>query len=172
MSLWPCVEGVHLTQRRYWGQQIHGQAIQVLSFYLFTVYGLLTVGTYEYVKDTTDAKNADHVFRFGSATKRCVIWKRRGVYPTGLLFYVLSPPFSICTCHCNVYWCSYVEGVLYSLPHVILIATYKLPNLEDEPAFSWKKKKSSQHSFLPRLQHMGSIYLSCLHKCLYVGCLF
>lgn len=69
MSLWPCVEWVNLTLRRYWGQQIHGQSIQVLSHYLLTIYSLLTLGTYKYVKDTRDAKNAKQMFRFGSAMK-------------------------------------------------------------------------------------------------------
>lgn len=77
------------------------------------------------------------------------------------------PPFSICTCHCNVYWCSYVEGVLYSLPHVILIATYKLPNLEDEPAFSWKKKNHRSIAFFQDYNIWGRyIYLACINVCM------
>lgn len=77
------------------------------------------------------------------------------------------PPFSICTCHCDVYWCSYVEGVLYSLPHVILIATYKLPNLEDEPAFSWKKKNHRSIAFFQDYNIWGRyIYLACINVCM------
>lgn len=37
--------------------------------YRLTIYRLLTVGTHKYVKDTIDAKNAEQMFRFGSAMK-------------------------------------------------------------------------------------------------------
>lgn len=93
------------------------------------------------------------------------VWFGREEVFTPLGCYFMS--FSICTCHCNVYWCSYVEGVLYSLPHVILIATYKLPNLEDEPAFSWKKKNHRSIAFFQDYNIWGRyIYLACINVCM------
>lgn len=46
----------------------HRQAIQVLSHYLLTVYSLLTVGMYKYVKDRKP--KMQNMFRFGSAMRR------------------------------------------------------------------------------------------------------
>lgn len=76
---------------RYWGQQIHDQAVQVLH-YLLTIYSVLTAGTHKYVKDTIDAKNAKQMFRFGPAVK-----KKEGnlevFTPLGLVFHVFAPLF-------------------------------------------------------------------------------
>lgn len=57
-----------------------------------TIYSLLTVGTYKYVKDTIDAKNANRMFKFGSALKKKekVFWK--GMWKCLLHQVVISCP--------------------------------------------------------------------------------
>lgn len=140
-----------------------------LVFTSLLFYGLLTVGTYEYVKDTTDAKNAEHVFRFGSAMKKmCDLEGNVEVFtPLGCYFMSFSPFLHMYLSLSHV--CRY--SLLYSLPCVILITTYKLPNLENEPVFSWGKK-SSHHckpiiAFFQDYSVWGRyIYLACINVCM------
>lgn len=114
---------------RYWGQQIHDQAVQVLH-YLLTIYSVLTAGTHKYVKDTIDAKNAKQMFRFGPAVKKKERRESGSVYSTWFGISCLCPSFPYVPL-------TTVLILRFTLSCVILIATYQLPNLEVEPVFSW-----------------------------------
>lgn len=65
------------------------------------------------------------------------------------------------------------DSTLHSLPCVILGATYRIPNLEAEPVFSWRKKKKSwqqsklfSYSFHPN--SLEDVEVWSLQQCAYV----
>lgn len=94
------------------------------------------------------------------------------VYSLGsyLVSFFLSFFFLFHMFHCGT------DTTLHSLPCVILGATYRIPNLEAEPVFSWRKKKSWQqskpfsYSFHPNSLEDVEVWSSkhSLQQCVYV----